>query len=317
MGIAADVTQLVGGTPLVRLDRIAAGLPGQVVAKIESRNPLFSVKDRIGLAMINAAERSGEIKEDTILIEPTSGNTGIALAFVAAARGYQLVLTMPETMSEERRRLLLALGAKLKLTPGPEGMKGAVARAKALAESDSRYLLLQQFENEANPAIHRETTAEEIWKDTEGAVDIVVGGVGTGGTITGVGEVLKQRKPSFKAIAVEPADSPVLSGGKPGPHKIQGIGAGFVPGVLNTSIIDEIVQVQTPDAIATARKLASTEGILAGISSGAALWAALQVAGREENKGKLIVVVLPDTGERYLSTGLFDYDQDSIEHLTD
>jgi cysteine synthase A len=234
---------------------------------------------------------------------------------VAAAKGYQLVLTMPETMSEERRRLLLALGAKLKLTPGPEGMKGAVARAKALADSDSRYLLLQQFENEANPAIHRATTAEEIWKETEGTADVIVGGVGTGGTLTGVGEVIKSRKPSFRVVAVEPADSPVLSGGKPGPHKIQGIGAGFVPAVLNTSIIDEIVQVQTPDAIATARSLASREGILAGISSGAAVWAALQVAVREESRGKLIVVVLPDTGERYLSTGLFDYDQDSIERL--
>lgn len=315
MAIAADITELIGGTPLVKLDRLAAGLPGAVAAKIESRNPLFSVKDRIGLAMIAAAERSGQIKSDTILIEPTSGNTGIALAFVAAAKGYQLVLTMPETMSEERRRLLLALGAKLKLTPGAEGMKGAVARAKALAESDSRYLLLQQFENEANPAIHRETTAEEIWRDTNGAVDILVSGVGTGGTVTGVGEVLKSRKPSFKAIAVEPADSPVLSGGKPGPHKIQGIGAGFVPGVLNTSILDEIVQVQTADAIQTARSLAAREGILAGISSGAATWAALQVAAREENRGKLIVVILPDTGERYLSTGLFDYDQSGIERL--
>jgi cysteine synthase A len=315
MAIAKDVTELVGGTPLVRLDRLGAGLPGRVVAKVESRNPLFSVKDRIGLAMIAAAEKSGKIKPDTILIEPTSGNTGIALAFVAAAKGYQLVLTMPETMSEERRRLLLALGAKLKLTPGPEGMKGAVARAKALADSDSRYLLLQQFENEANPAIHRATTAEEIWKETEGTADVIVGGVGTGGTLTGVGEVIKSRKPSFRVVAVEPADSPVLSGGKPGPHKIQGIGAGFVPAVLNTSIIDEIVQVQTPDAIATARSLASREGILAGISSGAAVWAALQVAVREESRGKLIVVVLPDTGERYLSTGLFDYDQDSIERL--
>jgi cysteine synthase A len=317
MAIAADVTGLIGGTPLVRLDRLAKGLPGTVVAKLESRNPLYSAKDRIGLAMIEAAERAGKIKEDTILIEPTSGNTGIALAFVAAARGYELVLTMPETMSEERRRLLLALGAKLKLTPGPEGMEGAVARAEALAETDSRYLLLQQFENEANPAIHRATTAEEIWNDTDGAVDAVVSGVGTGGTITGVSEVIKQRKPSFKAIAVEPADSPVLSGGKPGPHRIQGIGAGFVPAVLNTSILDEIVQVQTPDAIDTARKLASVEGILAGISSGAAAWAALQVAAREEYTGKLIVAILPDTGERYLSTGLFDYDPAAIERLGD
>ncbi|OFV80379.1 MAG: cysteine synthase A, partial [Acidobacteria bacterium RBG_16_64_8] len=298
-----------------RLDRLAVGLPGSVVAKLESRNPLYSVKDRIGLAMIAAAERSGKIKEDTILIEPTSGNTGIALAFVAAAKGYRLVLTMPETMSEERRRLLIALGAKLMLTPGPEGMKGTIARAKALAEADSRYLLLQQFENEANPAIHRETTAEEIWRDTDGAADIIVSGVGTGGTVTGVGEVIKKRKPSFKAIAVEPADSPVLSGGKPGPHKIQGIGAGFVPAVLNTSILDEIIRVQTVDAIDTTRELASREGILAGISSGAAAWAALQVAAREENRGKLIVVVLPDTGERYLSTGLFDYDPLEIERL--
>ncbi len=315
MTIAADVTQLVGGTPLVKLDRLGAGLPGTIAAKIESRNPLFSVKDRIGPAMIEAAERSGRITSDTILIEPTSGNTGIALAFVAAAKGYQLVLTMPETMSEERRRLLLALGATLKLTPGPEGMKGAVARAHALADSDSRYLLLQQFENAANPAIHRETTAEEIWRDTDGAVDIIVSGVGTGGTVTGVSEVIKQRKPSFRAIAVEPADSPVLSGGKPGPHKIQGIGAGFVPGVLNTSILDEIVQVQTADAIETTRRLAAREGILAGISSGAATWAALQVAAREDSRGKLIVVVLPDTGERYLSTGLFDYDQANVERL--
>ncbi|HLA81395.1 MAG TPA: cysteine synthase A [Thermoleophilia bacterium] len=315
MAIASDITEIIGGTPLVRLDRLAVGLPGSVVAKLESRNPLYSVKDRIGLAMIAAAERSGKIKEDTILIEPTSGNTGIALAFVAAAKGYRLVLTMPETMSEERRRLLIALGAKLMLTPGPEGMKGTIARAKALAEADSRYLLLQQFENEANPAIHRETTAEEIWRDTDGAADIIVSGVGTGGTVTGVGEVIKKRKPSFKAIAVEPADSPVLSGGKPGPHKIQGIGAGFVPAVLNTSILDEIIRVQTVDAIDTTRELASREGILAGISSGAAAWAALQVAAREENRGKLIVVVLPDTGERYLSTGLFDYDPLEIERL--
>jgi cysteine synthase A len=315
MAIASDITEIIGGTPLVRLDRLAAGLPGSVVAKLESRNPLFSVKDRIGLAMIAAAERSGKIKEDTILLEPTSGNTGIALAFVAAAKGYQLVLTMPETMSDERRRLLVALGAKLKLTPGSEGMKGAVARAKALADADSRYLLLQQFENEANPAIHRETTAEEIWQDTDGAADIIVSGVGTGGTVTGVGEVIKKRKPSFKAIAVEPADSPVLSGGKPGPHKIQGIGAGFIPAVLNTSILDEIIRVQTVDAIDTTRELAALEGILAGISSGAAAWAALQVAAREENRGKLIVVVLPDTGERYLSTGLFDYDPLEIERL--
>src|SRR3990172_5354597 len=304
MAIASDITEIIGGTPLVRLDRLAVGLPGSVVAKLESRNPLYSGKDRIGLAMIAAAERSGKIKEDTILIEPTSGNTGIALAFVAAAKGYRLVLTMPETMSEERRRLLIALGAKLMLTPGPEGMKGTIARAKALAEADSRYLLLQQFENEANPAIHRETTAEEIWRDTDGAADIIVSGVGTGGTVTGVGEVIKKRKPSFKAIAVEPADSPVLSGGNPGPHKIQGIGAGFVPAVLNTQIYDEIIQVSNEEAAQTAKELALKEGILAGISSGAALFAAIKVAKRL-GRGKSVVVILPDRGERYLSTGLY------------
>ena len=315
MKIYSDITKLTGNTPLVRIDRLAHGLAAKVVAKIESFNPLASVKDRIGLAMIQAAERSGLINEDTILIEPTSGNTGIALAFVAAARGYKLVLTMPETMTEERRKLLIALGAKLYLTPAAEGMKGAVARAEALARSDSRYLILQQFENAANPEIHRRTTAEEIWNDTDGQVDIIVGGVGTGGTITGVAEVLKPRKPELRAIAVEPADSPVLSGGKPGPHKIQGIGAGFVPGVYNPSIVDEIVQVQTADAVATARALARREGILVGISSGAATWAALQVARRPGNAGKLIVVVLPDTGERYLSTELFDYDSSAIERL--
>ena len=305
MNIASNITELIGHTPLVKLERLAGDLPGQIVAKLESFNPQASVKDRIGLAMIEAAEKSGQIKEDTILLEPTSGNTGIGLAFVAAERGYKLTLTMPETMSEERRRLLIALGAELLLTPAAEGMKGAVARATKLAAEDSRYLLLQQFENAANPAIHRLTTANEIWHDTDGTADFIVGGVGTGGTITGVGEVLKGRKPTFKAIAVEPADSPVLSGGAPGPHKIQGIGAGFVPGVLNTSIIDEIIKVQTPDAVDTARRLAKVEGILAGISSGAALWAAIQVASRPENQGKLIVVVLPDTGERYLSTVLF------------
>lgn len=315
MGIARDVTEIIGGTPLVEINRLTEGLPGRVVAKLESRNPLFSVKDRIGLSMIKAAEDAGAIKPDTILIEPTSGNTGIALAFVAAARGYKLVLTMPESMSEERRRLLTALGAKLLLTPAPEGMKGAISRATALAESDPRYLLLQQFENVANPEIHRRTTAEEIWNDTDGQVDVFVSGVGTGGTITGVGEVIRARKPELQLVAVEPADSPVLSGGNPGPHKIQGIGAGFVPQVLNTQQLNEIIQVQTADAIATARALAEKEGILAGISSGAALWAALQVAGRAENAGKLVVVVLPDTGERYLSTGLFDYQPDSIEKL--
>jgi cysteine synthase A len=315
MNIASNVTELIGHTPLVRLERLAGGLPGQIVAKLESFNPQASVKDRIGLAMIEAAEKSGQIGEGTILLEPTSGNTGIGLAFVAAERGYKLVLTMPETMSEERRRLLIALGSELLLTPAAEGMKGAVARATQLAESDSRYLLLQQFENAANPAIHRLTTANEIWHDTDGAVDFIVSGVGTGGTITGVAEVLKGRKASFRAIAVEPTDSPVLSGGKPGPHKIQGIGAGFVPGVLNTDTLDEIVQVQTADAVATTRKLARVEGILAGISSGAALWAAIQVASRPENEGKLIVVILPDTGERYLSTELFAYDPAAIKRL--
>ena len=315
MNIASNITELIGHTPLVRLERLAGGLPGQVAAKLESFNPQASVKDRIGLAMIEAAEESGQIKEDTILLEVTSGNTGISLAFVAAERGYKLVLTMPETMSEERRRLLIALGAELLLTPAAEGMKGAIARATQLAESDSRYLLLQQFENAANPAIHRLTTANEIWHDTDGAADFIVSGVGTGGTITGVAEIIKGRKASFKAIAVEPADSPVLSGGKPGPHKIQGIGAGFVPGVLNTDIIDEIIPVQTPDAVATARKLAKVEGILAGISSGAALWAAIQVASRPENAGKLVVVVLPDTGERYLSTDLFAYDPATVKRL--
>ncbi len=315
MNVATDVTGLIGSTPLVWLDRIARDLPGRLAAKLESRNPAFSVKDRIGVAMIKAAEQAGAIREDTVLLEPTSGNTGIALAMVAAARGYRLALTMPETMSEERRRLLRALGAELYLTPAKEGMKGAVARALALAETDPHYLVLQQFENVANPEIHRRTTAEEIWRDTDGQVDLFVGGVGTGGTITGVAEVIKARKPSFRAVAVEPADSPVLSGGSPGPHKIQGIGAGFVPGVLNPEIIDEIIQVQTPDAVATARALAQREGILAGISSGAALWAALQVAGRAENAGKLIVVVLPDTGERYLSTELFEYNPEELRFL--
>ncbi len=315
MNIASDVTVLIGHTPLVKVDKLAGDLPGQVAVKLESFNPLSSVKDRIGLAMIEAAERSGQIKPDTVLIEPTSGNTGIGLAFVAASRGYKLVLTMPETMSEERRKLLIALGAELLLTPAAEGMKGAVGRATQLADSDSRYLLLQQFENAANPAIHRLTTANEIWHDTDGKADFIVGGVGTGGTITGVAEVIKQRRPSFKAIAVEPADSPVLSGGAPGPHKIQGIGAGFVPKVYNAEVIDEIIQVQTPDAVATARRLAKEEGILAGVSSGAALWAGLQVAARPENEGKLVVVILPDTGERYLSTELFAYDPAAIKRL--
>jgi cysteine synthase A len=304
-------SETIGNTPLVKLNRVTKGVKATVVAKLESRNPLGSVKDRIGYSMIRAAEAAGAIKPDTILIEPTSGNTGIALAFVAASRGYRLVLTMPETMSIERRKLLKALGATLILTPGAEGMKGAVRRAEELAASDSRYLLLQQFKNRANPEIHRLTTAEEIWRDTDGKADAIVAGVGTGGTITGVAEVIKSRKPSFKAIAVEPAKSPVLSGGQPGPHKIQGIGAGFVPDVLNTKIIDEIIQVQDDDAITTARRLAKEEGILCGISSGAAAWAALQVAKRPEYDGKLIVVVLPDTGERYLSTVLFEEPADA------
>jgi cysteine synthase len=270
------------------------------------RNPAGSVKDRIGVSMIEAAERSGKIGKDTILLEPTSGNTGIGLAFAAAAKGYKLVLTMPETMSIERRKLLLVLGAQLVLTPGTEGMKGAIKRAEDMAAQDKRYLILQQFENAANPEIHRKTTAEEIWNDTDGKVDVVVSGVGTGGTVTGIAEVLKPRKPSFQAVAVEPKDSAVLSGGKPGPHKIQGLGAGFVPKVLNTKILDEIIQVSNDDAGAMARRVCKEEGILAGISCGAAVWAAREVARRKENEGKLIVVILPDTGERYLSTWLFE-----------
>ncbi len=301
-----NITETIGNTPLVRLNRVTQGLQATVLAKLESFNPLSSVKDRIGVSMIDAAERAGLIKQDTIILEPTSGNTGIALAFVCAARGYRLVLTMPDTMSVERRRLLQALGAELILTPGAEGMPGAVRRAEELAAQDPRYFIPQQFKNPANPEIHRRTTAEEIWRDTDGAVDILVSGVGTGGTITGVAEVIKSRKPGFRAIAVEPAASPVLSGGPRGPHKIQGIGAGFIPDVLRLDLVDEIVQVTNEDAAATARRLAKEEGILAGISSGAAAWAALQVAARLENAGKLIVVVLPDTGERYLSTGLFN-----------
>jgi cysteine synthase A len=304
--IADDITRLVGGTPLVRLHRIGQGLPGTVVVKVESFNPLSSVKDRIGLAMIEAAEGSGKIGPETVLVEPTSGNTGIALAFVAASRGYRLILTMPETMSVERRKLLAARGAELVLTPGAEGMPGAVQEATQIAISDPKYLLLQQFENPANPEIHRRTTAEELWNDTDGGIDVLVAGVGTGGTITGVAGAIKARKPSFRAVAVEPADSPVLSGGKPGPHKIQGIGAGFVPGVLRRDLLDEIIPVRNEDAGMIARRLAKEEGILAGISSGAALWAALQVAARPESAGKLIVALLPDTGERYLSTWLFE-----------
>ena len=307
MRIAESVTGLVGETPLVRLSGVAQGAPATVVAKLEYCNPAKSVKDRIGLSMIEAAERAGRIGPDTVLVEPTSGNTGIALAFVAAARGYKLVLTMPETMSLERRMLLRAYGAELILTPGGEGMRGAIRKAGELAESDSRYLMLNQFDNPANPEVHRRTTAEEIWRDTDGQADILVSGVGTGGTITGVGEAIKARKSSFRCVAVEPAASPVLSGGKPGPHPIQGIGAGFVPGVLNVSIIDEIIQVQAEDALDTARRMAREEGLLVGISSGAATWAALQVARRPESKDKLIVVIIPSFGERYLSTALFQH----------
>jgi cysteine synthase A len=310
--IAQNITELIGKTPLVRLKKIGGGLKADLVAKLESFNPASSVKDRIGLAMIDAAIAAGRVKKDTVLIEPTSGNTGIALAFVAAARGLKLILTMPETMSIERRKLLAVFGAELVLTPGTEGMPGAIRKAGELANANPNYLMLQQFENPANPEIHRKTTAEEIWNDTDGKVDILVSGVGTGGTITGVAEVIKKRKPSFRAIAVEPADSPVLSGGKPGPHKIQGIGAGFVPGVLRTELIDEIIQVQTPDAGQMARRLAKEEGILGGISCGAALHAAVEVASRSENAGKLVVVILPDTGERYLSTWLFEEPQDKV-----
>jgi cysteine synthase A len=304
--IAGDVTQLIGKTPMVQLNKLDAGLGGKVVVKLESFNPCSSVKDRIGLSMIEAAEQAGQIKKDTILVEPTSGNTGIALAFVCAARGYPLVLTMPDTMSIERRKLLAAHGAKLILTPGKEGMPGAIRKAQELVDSDPRYVMPQQFANPANPEIHRKTTAEEIWNDTDGQIDIFVAGVGTGGTITGVAGAIKERKPSLQAIAAEPTDSPVLSGGKPGPHKIQGIGAGFVPDVLNTDVIDEIIQVRHEDAGETARRLAKQEGLLAGISAGANVWAALEVARRPENDGKMIVTVICDSGERYLSTWLFD-----------
>ena len=304
--IYSDITATIGRTPLVRINRMAAGLPGTVVGKVEAFNPGGSVKDRIAFSMIRAAEEAGLLKEGTVIVEPTSGNTGVALAMVAAAKGYRLRLVMPETMSVERRKLVKALGAELILSPGAEGMKGAVSRAEVMAAEDPNAVYIpQQFRNPANPQIHRETTAEEIWTDTDGGADMIVAGVGTGGTITGVAEVIKARKPSFRAIAVEPAASPVLSGGKPGPHRIQGIGAGFVPDVLNRGIIDEVVQVTNEDAFETARRLAREEGIVCGISCGAALWAALKVAARPESEGKLIVVILPDTGERYLSTDLF------------
>ncbi len=305
MKIANDVTELIGNTPLVRLNRLNKSGNANVVLKLEYFNPSHSVKDRIGVAMVDAAERDGLLNKDSIIIEPTSGNTGIALAFVAAARGYKCTLVMPDTMSKERRMLLRAYGAELILTPGSEGMGGAIRKAEELAASDKRYFLPQQFKNPANPEIHRRTTAEEIWRDTEGSVDYVVAGVGTGGTITGIGEVLKSRKPSVKMIAVEPDASPVLSGGPKGPHPIQGIGAGFVPEVLNTKIYDEIIRVKGDDAFATARALASQEGLLVGISSGAATWAALQLSARPENQGKLIVVIIPSFGERYLSTALY------------
>ena len=305
MRIARDVTALVGNTPLVRLRRLTEGCVADVVAKLEFYSPAHSVKDRIGVSMIEAAERAGKIKPDTIILEPTSGNTGIALAFVCAARGYKCVLTMPETMSQERRVLLRAYGAELVLTPGSEGMPGAIKRAEEMAAADPRYLIPQQFQNPANPEIHRRTTAEEIWRDTDGKADILVAGVGTGGTITGVGEAIKPRKPSFKCIAVEPDASPVLSGGVKGPHPIQGIGAGFVPDVLNAEMCDEIIRVKNDDAFTIAKRMAREEGLLVGISSGAATWAALEVARRRENAGKLVVVIIPSFGERYLSTALF------------
>jgi len=305
MRIAHDITELIGNTPLVRIRRLPGDSTAEVVAKLEFFNPASSVKDRIGVAMIDAAQSAGLIGPDTVVVEPTSGNTGIALAMVCAARGIKIVLTMPETMSMERRMVLRGYGAELILTPGPEGMAGAIAKAKELADSDPKYFMPQQFQNPANPEIHYRTTGEEIWKDTDGGVDILVAGVGTGGTVTGAGQLLKERKPGVRVVAVEPAASPVLSGGQKGPHPIQGIGAGFVPEVLDTTVYDEVIQVQAEDALSTARRAATEEGLLVGISSGAALWAALELAKRPENAGKLIVVIIPDFGERYLSTALF------------
>jgi len=305
MKIAKSVTALIGNTPLVRINRLSAGCVAEVVAKLEFYNPAHSVKDRIGLSMIEAAEKAGRIKPDTILLEPTSGNTGIGLAMVCAARGYKCAFVMPDTMSKERRALLRAYGAELILTPGSERMPGAIKKAQEMAAADSRYFIPQQFQNPANPEVHRRTTAEEIWNDTDGKADILISGIGTGGTITGVGEVLKARKPSFRCVAVEPEASAVLSGGQPGPHPMQGIGAGFIPEILNTKIYDEIVRVKNDDALDTARRMAKEEGLLVGISSGAAVWAGLQVARRPENAGKLMIVIIPSFGERYLTTPLF------------
>jgi len=307
MKIASDVTELIGNTPLVRLNRLNQGVAADIVLKLEFYNPAHSVKDRIGFSMIDAAEKAGILTKDKVILEPTSGNTGIALAMVAAAKGYKCTILMPDTMSKERRMLLRAYGAELILTPGAEGMSGAIRRADEMAAADPKYFIPQQFENPANPEIHRKTTAEEIWRDTDGKADMLVAGIGTGGTITGVGEALKARKPSFKVVAVEPDGSPVLSGGVKGSHKIQGLGAGFVPGVLNTKIYDEIIRVTDDNAMQTARALASQEGLLVGISSGAATWAALQVGRRSENAGKLIVVIIPSFGERYLSTALYQH----------